>query len=94
MSAVADILFYDVKKLHVSGFSFHSEIKQGVPGGGDYLKGAKPGDYLQHDYDKEKHTFINHAQLPQMKFLRELQNFDNRLSFDKETEDVLKKFNI
>ena len=94
MSAVADIMFYDIKKLHVSGFSFHSEIKQGVPGGGDYLKGAKPEGYLQHDYVEETHTFVNHAQIPQMKFLRELQNFDNRLSFDKETEEVLKRFKI
>ena len=94
MSAVADLLFYDVKKLHVSGFSFHSEIKQGVKGGGDYLNGAKPSDYIQSDYDKEKHTFVNHAQLPQMRFLRELETFDNRLSFDKETDEVLKRFNI
>ena len=94
MSAVADIMFYDIAKLHVSGFSFHSEIKKGIPGGGDYLKGAKPEGYLQHDYVKETHTFVNHAQIPQMKFLRELQIFDDRLSFDKETENVLKKFNI
>ena len=46
-------------------------LSTSVSWGGDYLKGAKPEGYLQHDYVEETHTFVNHAQIPQMKFLRE-----------------------
>ena len=34
------------------------------------------------------------AEIPQMKLLRELQNIDDRLSFDIETEEVLQHYNV
>ena len=34
------------------------------------------------------------AEIPQMKLLRELQNMDDRLSFDIETEEVLQHYNV
>lgn len=89
MAAVTDIMFYDIKKLHVSGFSFYAD-----KGGHDWMPGVKPEGYYLDDYDKERHTFINHAQIPQMKLLRELQQFDSRLSFDQETELILQKYNV
>ena len=89
MAAVTDILFYDIKELHVSGFSFYAH-----KGGHDWMPGIKPEGYFLDDYDKEKHTFINHAQIPQMKLLRALQTLDNRLSFDIETEEILQNYNI
>ena len=89
MADVTDILFYDIKKLHVSGFSFYAH-----KGGHDWMPGIKPEGYFLDDYNKEKHTFINHAQIPQMKLLRALQTLDNRLSFDVETEEILQKYKV
>ncbi len=90
MAAVTDLLFYDISKLHMSGFTFYS-------GGGrdyNYEHGTKLKTYSVNDYVPEKFAMINHAQIPQMKLLRELQTLDKRLSFDKETEDILKSHNI
>ena len=94
MAAVTDLMFYDIKSLHVSGFSFYASYKNNNAEVGDYMKGAKPEGYVQDDYDNQSHAFINHAQIPQMKLLRELQNIDDRLSFDIETEEVLQHYNV
>ncbi len=90
MAAVTDLLFYDISKLHMSGFTFYSGGKDDF----NYKHGCKQKGYMLDDYIPEKSTMINHAQIPQMKLLRELQILDKRLSFDKETEDVLKIHNI
>ena len=90
MAAVTDLLFYDIKKLHMTGFSFYAK------GARDYnfKHGVKLPDYRIKDYYADKHTMVNHAQIPQMKLLRELQNIDDRLSFDIETEEVLQHYNV
>lgn len=89
MACVTDLLFYDIKQLHVTGFSFYAH-----KGGHDWMPGAKPAGYFLDDYDQSRHTFINHAQIPQMKLLRELQNYDNRLTIDTEINDILLSYNI
>lgn len=92
MAAVTDLMFYDLKSLHISGFSFHANIKEGIAG--DYIEGAKPAGYVQNDYNKTIHSFVNHAQIPQMKLLREFMNLDSRLTIDSETDQILQGFNI
>jgi hypothetical protein len=89
IACVADLMFYDLAKLHVTGFSFYAH-----KGGHDWIKGAKPDGYFLDDYDQEKHTFINHAQLPQMRLIRELQTFDNRLTIDSEMETILRSYGV
>lgn len=90
MAAVTDLLFYDVSKVHMSGFTFYSG------GAADYNfeHGTKVEGYSNTDYDETKYAMVNHAQIPQMKLLRELQNLDDRLSFDIETENVLQSHKI
>ena len=60
MAAVTDLLFYDVSKVHMSGFTFYSG------GAADYNfeHGTKVEGYSNTDYDETKYAMVNHAQIP------------------------------
>ena len=84
LAAIVDILLHDVKEVYVTGFTFYRT---------GFAKGLKPEKYyddiLSKEYDKVKETMINHAQIPQMKLLKLLQQVDPRLKLDKEVTQIL-----
>ena len=86
MAAFIDLLFYDIKSLHVSGITF---------GEGGWFKGYKQKEsFDKNDYMKEemwtKHRTIgNHAMIPQRKLMKLCSEIDSRISFDPEVEEVI-----
>ena len=84
LAAIVDLMLHDVKELYVSGFTFYRT---------GYYKGVKPDGYYEDvvlkEYDREKDTIINHAQLPQMKLLKLIQQIDSRLVLDQEVTNIL-----
>lgn len=84
-AAFADMIFYDVERLHISGMTF---LEDGWAAG----YGKDKSDYasfLDTDDWKKYKTFGNHAFTPQKKLLKLLSDFDDRITLDKEVEEVI-----
>ena len=89
LAAIVDLLLYDIKELYVTGFTFYRT---------DFSKGFKPDGYYKNvilkEYNKEKETMINHAQIPQIKLLKLLDQTDTRLVLDQEVKNVIESIEL
>jgi len=84
LAAIVDLLLHDVAELYITGFTFYRT---------GFCKGLKPERYyediLAKEYDRDKDTMINHAQIPQMKLLKLLQQVDSRIVLDQQIINIL-----
>jgi hypothetical protein len=81
IAAIVDLLCYDIKSLHVKGFTF---FKDG------WTKEHKQEGY-EDNYNKlgKEGQEINHSKKPQIDFLDILDKYDTRVILDKEVRNVI-----
>jgi len=79
--AILDLLNYDIKQLHISGITFFND--------------GYTSSYKDRDDDLvpmyQSNNVANHAQKPQKELIALLARNDNRITLDKEVQDVLWK---
>tara|TARA_B100001250_G_C19716360_1_gene751664 strand:+ start:197 stop:967 length:771 start_codon:yes stop_codon:yes gene_type:complete len=78
-ACIADLLSYDIKNIHISGVTFFRE---------GWVDGYKEKEYDSNQEDKSI-QFGNHAMAPQIKLIKLFYENDDRVSVDKEVEDIL-----
>ena len=80
VAAVVDLLCYDIKSLHIKGFTFFKD--------GWTKENKQDGNKEMYDNLGDKRE-INHSNLPQVQLLDILDKNDSRITLDKEVRNVI-----
>lgn len=80
IAAVVDLLCYDIKSLHIKGFTF---FKDG------WTKEHKQEGYKETYDSLGEQKEVNHSNKPQVEFLDILDKNDTRITLDKEVRNVI-----